>query len=140
MFFLTSLPLGMLGDPLKYPLRDVLSRICGLGFLGVLKKALGWTQSFCTLACTLGWAAPYPLASVTRGPWLHHELAVVLLCHTPNWSTAQDCSQHPSCSLFRTRVRDRPAVSSAWPIECSEPQSSLLILGREMSQAEVPRW
>lgn len=41
MSSLTSFPLGLLGDPLKYPLRDVLSRICDLIFPGVSGKSCG---------------------------------------------------------------------------------------------------
>lgn len=41
MSFLTSYQLGLLGDPLRYPLRDVLSRSCDLIFPGVPEKARG---------------------------------------------------------------------------------------------------
>lgn len=109
-------------------------------------RLTGQTQVIsCDSACTLGWAAPYPLASATKEPQAPPEsICSQPMPHTlPHWSTPQSCSQCHSHLVPRVRVRNRPAVSSAWPTDCpaSNPELQVLlsIPGLDMSQAQVPR-
>lgn len=79
MSSLTSFPLGVLGDPLKYPLRDVLSRVCDLIFPGVSGKAreLGSINHLVFLPVL--WAGLYPtlLLLPPEDPKFLHFVAVV---------------------------------------------------------------
>lgn len=63
MSSLTSFPLGLLGDPLKYPLRDVLSRICDLIFPGVSGKAHGLGSINHLAFLPVLWAGLHPIHS-----------------------------------------------------------------------------
>lgn len=97
MSFLTSFPLGLLGDPLKYPLGDVLSRICDLIFPGVPGKARGLDSVNHSAFLPVPWAGLHPtlLPLPPEDPKLLQDVSVVYPVTPPTRGLPRTVSTPP---------------------------------------------